>query len=175
MMASAYLSDTGDLIWTDFDPDQGSGTGRPASGSGGFSCRIHREHRPGDRLSDHVARAAVPHQRRSAFDLADRGRDPDQPYPQHRHPGPANPLCRRRRVGRDRSVGPDEVHHLHHDLRQQTLPVGELVRLHREQRKAAAEPEQPALFELREDRRPAADCTAAGRYLGPSVFTLMER
>jgi len=52
---------------------------------------------------------------------------------------------------------------------------GELVRLRREQRQAAVDPEQPALFELREDCRPAADYTAAGRYLEPTLFTLMER
>ena len=49
------------------------------------------------------------------------------------------------------------------------------MRLRREQRQAAVDPEQPALFELREDCRPAADCTAAGRYLEPTLFTLMER
>ena len=49
-------------------------------------------------------------------------------------------------------------------------PWCELVRLRREQRQAAVEPEQPALFELREDCRPAADCAAAGHYLEPSLF-----
>ena len=44
-----------------------------------------------------------------------------------------------------------------------------------EQRRAAARPEQPALFELREDRRPTAARTAAGRYQEPSLFSLMER
>jgi hypothetical protein len=78
MTALAYLPGTGDLIWTDFDPTEG----RPAAGSGGLSFRVHREHRPGDRLSDHVARAAVPDQRRFPVDLADRWRDLDQPYPQ---------------------------------------------------------------------------------------------
>ena len=52
-----------------------------------------------------------------AFELVDRGRDPNQPYPQHRHPGPANPLCRGRSVGRDRPAGPGEAQHLHYDLR----------------------------------------------------------
>ena len=42
----------------------------------------------------------------------------------------------------------------------------ELVRHRREQRQATVDPQQPALFELREDCRPAADCTAAGRYPG---------
>ncbi len=50
----------------------------------------------------------------------------------------------------------------------------DLVQLRREQRQAAA-PEQPALFELREDRRPASERTAAGRYLEPSLFTRSER
>jgi len=36
-------------------------------------------------------------------------------------------------------------------------------------------PEQPPLFELREDCRPAAARTAAGRYLEPSLFTVLER
>jgi hypothetical protein len=49
----------------------------------------------------------------------------------------------------------------------------DLIRLRREQRRAAAAPEQPALFELREDRRPAGERTAAGRYLEPSLFTLL--
>jgi hypothetical protein len=33
--------------------------------------------------------------------------------------------------------------------------------------------QQPALFELREDRRPAADRTAAGRYQEPTFLALM--
>src|SRR6266581_4396497 len=37
MTASAYLPDTGDLIWTHFDPPS-AGTGRPAAGSGAFSA-----------------------------------------------------------------------------------------------------------------------------------------
>jgi hypothetical protein len=43
-----------------------------------------------------------------------------------------------------------------------------------EQREAARRGEQPALFELHEDCRPATDRTAAGRYLEPSLFTLTE-
>lgn len=31
-------------------------------------------------------------------------------------------------------------------------------------------PRQPALFALKDDRRPAADRTAAGRYAEPSLF-----
>ncbi|MGO9269567.1 MAG: hypothetical protein ACLQOO_04815 [Terriglobia bacterium] len=41
----------------------------------------------------------------------------------------------------------------------------DVLQLCREQKKAHAQAQQPALFELREDRRPAAERTAAGRYL----------
>ena len=41
----------------------------------------------------------------------------------------------------------------------------DLVKLRQEQRRAAAKAEQPPLFELREDCRPATDRNAAGRYL----------
>jgi hypothetical protein len=34
----------------------------------------------------------------------------------------------------------------------------------------AAQPSQPALFELKEDYRPAAERTAAGRYCEPTLF-----
>jgi hypothetical protein len=44
----------------------------------------------------------------------------------------------------------------------------------REQLAAVAKSEQPALFELKEDRRPIADRTAAGRYCEPSLFTLLD-
>jgi hypothetical protein len=47
----------------------------------------------------------------------------------------------------------------------------EIVKRRREQIKASAAPEQPALFEnLHEDHRPPAERTAAGRYLNPSLF-----
>jgi hypothetical protein len=36
----------------------------------------------------------------------------------------------------------------------------------------AAQAKQLALFELREDCRPASERTAAGRFLEPSLFTL---
>lgn len=36
-------------------------------------------------------------------------------------------------------------------------------------------PEQPTLFELREDYRPAGERDAAERYQAPSLFTLLER
>lgn len=35
-------------------------------------------------------------------------------------------------------------------------------------------PEQPTLFELREDHRPAGERDAAERYQAPSLFTLLE-
>jgi hypothetical protein len=38
-----------------------------------------------------------------------------------------------------------------------------------------AQPHQPALFELREDCRPAAGRTAAGRYQEPTFLSLMIR
>jgi len=47
----------------------------------------------------------------------------------------------------------------------------DVLQLRREQRKAHAGAQQPALFELREDCRPAAGRTAAGRYLQPSLFS----
>jgi hypothetical protein len=34
----------------------------------------------------------------------------------------------------------------------------------------AAQPSQPALFALKEDRRPAAERTAAGRFREPTLF-----
>jgi hypothetical protein len=51
----------------------------------------------------------------------------------------------------------------------------DLLKLRREQRKASADAQQPALFELVDDRRPPAERTAAGRYLEPSLFSLPER
>jgi len=51
----------------------------------------------------------------------------------------------------------------------------DLLRLRQEQRAAARQGEQAALFQLREDCRPATERTAAGRYLEPSLFTLTER
>jgi hypothetical protein len=49
----------------------------------------------------------------------------------------------------------------------------DLLKLRQEQRRAAAKAEQPPLFELREDCRPATDRNAAGRYLEPSLFSLI--
>jgi hypothetical protein len=50
----------------------------------------------------------------------------------------------------------------------------DVLRIRREQVRAAANARQPALFELKEDRRPPAERTAAGRYLEPSLFTQSE-
>jgi hypothetical protein len=50
----------------------------------------------------------------------------------------------------------------------------ELVEKRREQLKTAAKAVQPALFELRDDSRPACERTAARRYLEPSLFTLLD-
>lgn len=50
----------------------------------------------------------------------------------------------------------------------------EIVELRRSQVQAAARAVQPLLFELRDDTRPAATRTAAGRYLAPSLFTLLD-
>jgi hypothetical protein len=50
-----------------------------------------------------------------------------------------------------------------------------VLRLRREQVRAHANARQPALFELKDDSRPAAERTAAGRYLEPSLFTHPER
>jgi len=45
-----------------------------------------------------------------------------------------------------------------------------LLQLRRDQRKALRQSQQPALFELKDDHRPAAARTASGRYLEPSLF-----
>jgi hypothetical protein len=47
----------------------------------------------------------------------------------------------------------------------------DVLRLRREQRKALAQAQQPALFQLKEDRRPVSEQTAAGRYREPSPFS----
>jgi hypothetical protein len=50
----------------------------------------------------------------------------------------------------------------------------ELLRFRREQLAAAAKAEQPLLFEVIEDCRPASQRTAAGRYSEPSLFAVLE-
>lgn len=51
----------------------------------------------------------------------------------------------------------------------------DVLRMRREQKQTQVKAGQPALFELREDRRPSVERTAAGRYLEPSLFTFIER
>ena len=46
----------------------------------------------------------------------------------------------------------------------------DILELRRAQKKAHARAQQPALFELKDDRRSPAERTAAGRYLEPSLF-----
>jgi hypothetical protein len=50
----------------------------------------------------------------------------------------------------------------------------DIVKLRQEQRHVAAKAQQPALFELREDCRPATDRSAAGRYREPSLFSVID-
>jgi hypothetical protein len=50
----------------------------------------------------------------------------------------------------------------------------DVLQLRRQQKHACASAVQPALFELHEDRRPLSDRTATGRYLEPSLFTLLH-
>ena len=50
----------------------------------------------------------------------------------------------------------------------------DLLQLRREQCAAVAKREQPHLFPLKDDRRPIADRTAAGRFLEPSLLTLLD-
>lgn len=50
----------------------------------------------------------------------------------------------------------------------------EVLQRRREQLQAMAKAETPALFELKEDHRPIAERTAAGRYREPSLFTLLD-
>jgi hypothetical protein len=45
-----------------------------------------------------------------------------------------------------------------------------VVEAYREQARAAARPEQPALFEMHEDRRGPGERSAVERYLSPSLF-----
>lgn len=50
----------------------------------------------------------------------------------------------------------------------------DVLKLRQEQRRAAAKAQQPALFELHDDCRPAIERRAAGRYLEPSLFTRLD-
>jgi hypothetical protein len=47
----------------------------------------------------------------------------------------------------------------------------EIVKLRRHQLEAFRKAHQPALFEVKEDHRPATERTAASRYLEPSLFS----
>ena len=46
----------------------------------------------------------------------------------------------------------------------------DILEMRREQKRAHAAAQQLALFELKQDCRPSAARTAAGRYLEPSLF-----
>jgi hypothetical protein len=46
----------------------------------------------------------------------------------------------------------------------------DVLQLRREQKKTHARAQQPALFELKDDRRPITERTPAGRYQEPSLF-----
>ena len=74
-------------------------------------------------LADHIAGAAISYQCRPAFEPADRRRDPDQPYPQHRHTGPTDSLCRAHHIARDRRTGSRKTRYLYHDLTRTEVPV----------------------------------------------------
>jgi hypothetical protein len=47
----------------------------------------------------------------------------------------------------------------------------DIIQLRREQLRARAQAQQLTLFELKEDCRPLAERTAAGRYREPSLFS----
>jgi hypothetical protein len=50
----------------------------------------------------------------------------------------------------------------------------DLLQQRKEQQAAAARTQQLALFELKDDCRPATERTAGGRYQQPSLFTLPD-
>ena len=56
----------------------------------------------------------------------------------------------------------------------QRIAWSEIVRLRREQREQMRS-KQLALFELKDDARPPAERSAAGRFLEPTLFTLLDR
>ena len=47
----------------------------------------------------------------------------------------------------------------------------DVLQLRRDQKRAHARTQQPALFELKYDHRPVAERTAAGRYREPCLFS----
>lgn len=50
----------------------------------------------------------------------------------------------------------------------------DLLELRREQLEQCRRPDQPTLFAIKDDRRPAAQRSAAGRYAQPSLFTVLD-
>lgn len=92
MTALVYVSEAGDLIW-------GTSTrtkGREPVGALVWPAAFTEN----ARLAFVCPSRMQPfHEPRSALELADRGRAPDQSCPRDRHPGPANRPCRCRRVG----------------------------------------------------------------------------
>lgn len=51
----------------------------------------------------------------------------------------------------------------------------DVLEMRRRQLEEARKGQQPALFELKDDHRPAEQRTAAGRYQAPSLFTLLDQ
>jgi hypothetical protein len=51
----------------------------------------------------------------------------------------------------------------------------DILALRKAQIEAARTAQQPVLFALRDDCRPKAERTAAGRYAAPSLFTLLTK
>lgn len=51
----------------------------------------------------------------------------------------------------------------------------DILALRKAQMEEARKGQQPALFELKEDHRPAEQRTAAGRYEAPSLFTFLNK
>jgi hypothetical protein len=51
----------------------------------------------------------------------------------------------------------------------------DILEMRRRQLEEARKAEQLALFEMKDDHRPAEQRTAAGRYQTPSLFTLLDR
>jgi hypothetical protein len=55
----------------------------------------------------------------------------------------------------------------------QRVAWSEIVRLRKEQREAVRA-KQMTLFELKQDARPATERSVVGRYLEPSLFSLLD-
>jgi hypothetical protein len=60
------------------------------------------------------------------------------------------------------------------DLDGRRYPWRDVLAVRRAQLAARRKIEQPVLFELRDDCRPAMERTAADRYRQPSLFSLLE-